>query len=240
MNPTADLIAELTATEALAVVAHPDDESFGLGAVLSALTGTGVALRLLCFTHGEASTLSDAIDLAEVRERELRRAAAVLGLREVTLLDFPDGGLADADWDVLDAQVDKQLGAADLMVVFEPGGVTGHPDHQAATAAAKRVATRRGVCVLEWGVPPDVARTLNDELATAFIAAEGIDVDVDRAAQLNAIRCHESQAHDNPVLRRRLALQGSRERLHLVDPSAAAHSGDRAPVEGDLPTYPPG
>jgi hypothetical protein len=66
-----------------------------------------------------------------------------------------------------------------------------------------------------------VARTLNDELATAFVAADGSDVEVDRTAQLDAIRCHASQAHDNPVLQRRLALQGSRERLRLLDASAA-------------------
>jgi LmbE family N-acetylglucosaminyl deacetylase len=106
-------------------------------------------------------------------------------------------------------------------VVFEPAGVTGHPDHRAATAAATRVAARHAVSVLEWGVPPDVARTLNDELATAFVAAEGSDVEVDRTAQLDAIRCHASQARDNPVLQRRLALQGWRERLRLVDASAA-------------------
>ncbi|HLI74718.1 MAG TPA: PIG-L family deacetylase, partial [Acidimicrobiales bacterium] len=42
---------------ALAVVAHPDDESFGLGAVLAALVRSGGDVRVLSFTHGEASTL---------------------------------------------------------------------------------------------------------------------------------------------------------------------------------------
>ena len=210
-----------TATDALAVVAHPDDESFGLGAVLSALSGRGVAVRVLCLTHGEASTLGATVELAEIRAGELRAAAAVLGLGEVVLLDYPDGGLADVPSGALDAEVEERLSEADVLVVFEPGGVTGHPDHQAATGAATRVAARHGVSVLEWGVPPDVARTLNDELATAFVAAEGSDLEVDRSAQLDAIRCHASQAHDNPVLRRRLALQGSRERLRLVDASAA-------------------
>jgi hypothetical protein len=41
----------------LAVCAHPDDESFGLGAVLAAFTGAGAESSMLCFTHGEASTL---------------------------------------------------------------------------------------------------------------------------------------------------------------------------------------
>jgi LmbE family N-acetylglucosaminyl deacetylase len=208
-----------TATDALVVVAHPDDESFGLGAVLSALTGSGVAVRVLCLTHGEASTLGATVELADVRAGELRAAAAVLGLGEVVLLDYPDGGLADVSFAVLDGEVEQRLGGADLLVVFEPGGVTGHPDHRAATAAAERVAARHGVSVLEWGVPPDVAGALNDEVGTAFVAGTGCDIEVERTAQLDAISCHASQAHDNPVLRRRLALLGSRERLRLVDAS---------------------
>jgi LmbE family N-acetylglucosaminyl deacetylase len=238
MSPHATLldIPGVEAKEALAVVAHPDDESFGLGAVLSTLSRAGVTVRVLCLTHGEASTLGPTADLGAVRSGELRAAAAVLGVRDVVLLDFPDGRLADLPVDALDTEVDNQLGVADLLVVFEPGGVTGHPDHQTASAAAERVAARRGVPVLEWGVRADVARTLNDELATAFVAAAGVDVDVDRTAQLEAIRCHKSQAHDNPVLRRRLALQGSGERLRLVDSPPSARLV-RTPIEQDLRPY---
>jgi LmbE family N-acetylglucosaminyl deacetylase len=217
-----DLPGAAVATAALAVVAHPDDESFGLGAVLSTLTRGGVAVRVLCLTGGEASTLGSSEDLGEVRARELRHAAAVLGVCDVVLLNHPDGGLADVPLDVLEAEVEAQLVDADLFVVFEPGGVTGHPDHQAATAAATRVAAQSGVTLLEWGVPPDVAAALNDEFATAFVAAQGVDVDVDRTAQLQAIRCHHSQAHDNPVLRRRMELQGTRERVNLVPASRIA------------------
>src|ERR1035441_8861235 len=42
---------------ALVVIAHPDDESFGLGAVIDQLTAAGAAVHILCFTHGGASTL---------------------------------------------------------------------------------------------------------------------------------------------------------------------------------------
>ena len=92
-------------------------------------------------------------------------------------------------------------------MVFEPGGVTGHPDHRAATAAAQRVADRHGLPVVEWGVAPEVATTLNAELGTSFVPFDGVDVIVDRSVQLAAIACHESQARDNPVLVRRLELQ---------------------------------
>jgi LmbE family N-acetylglucosaminyl deacetylase len=45
-------------TSVLAVVAHPDDESFGLGAILDAFTRAGARGEVLCLTHGEASTLT--------------------------------------------------------------------------------------------------------------------------------------------------------------------------------------
>ena len=71
MSPHATLldIPGVEAKEALAVVAHPDDESFGLGAVLSTLSRAGVTVRVLCLTHGEASTLGLNADFGDVRRR---------------------------------------------------------------------------------------------------------------------------------------------------------------------------
>lgn len=103
--------------------------------------------------------------------------------------------------------------------MFEPGGVTGHPDHRAATAAGRGAAERRGLPILEWGVAPAVAGALRDELGAPFVAmdecagAEVIEVELDRRRQLAAIACHRSQATGNAVLARRLALQGPVERV---------------------------
>jgi len=202
----------------LAVVAHPDDESFGLGAVLAGLAAAGAEVRVLCLTHGEASTLGARADLADVRRAELAAAAARLGVRDVVLEGLADGSLADQPTDALDAVVEAALGDAALVVTFEPNGVTGHPDHRAASAAARRVARARGRRVLEWGVSSDVALALRAELGVPFHALDGpgtLDLVVDRSAQLAAVACHESQSRDNPVLDRRLALQGRRERVRL-------------------------
>jgi LmbE family N-acetylglucosaminyl deacetylase len=60
----------------LVVIAHPDDESFGLGAVIDKITSAGAAVHIVCFTHGGASTLNQMhTDLHRVRETELHRAA---------------------------------------------------------------------------------------------------------------------------------------------------------------------
>jgi len=69
-----------------AVVAHPDDESFGLGGFPALLFGGGVPTAVLCFTRGEASTLHGRPgDLHTVRADELACAARELGVEGVEL-----------------------------------------------------------------------------------------------------------------------------------------------------------
>lgn len=206
----------LPARSALAVIAHPDDESFGMCGLLARLTADGVRVRVLCFTRGEASTLGAVDDLAVVRSRELDAAAQELSVIGVSLLDYPDGRLSHVRTDELESVVEAELDDAEVIIVFEPSGVTGHPDHRAATRAAEMVAGRHGLRVLEWGVRGDVAAALNAEFNTAFVALDGEDIAVDRTAQWRAIRCHRTQSHDNPVLHRRLQLQGELDRVRLV------------------------
>ena len=201
---------------ALAVIAHPDDESFGLGGVLARLAADGTRVRVLCFTRGEASTIGADVDLAATRPRELSAAAQELSVTDVSLLDYADGHLSDVPTAELERVVEPHLDDADVLIVFEPNGVTGHPDHQAATRAAENIARRRGLPVLEWGVRGDVADALNAEFDTAFVGLDGDDIAVDRAAQWRAIRCHRTQSHDNPVLNRRLELQGELDRVRLL------------------------
>src|SRR5665647_3772308 len=150
----------------LDVVAHPDDESFGLGAVLAGFADAGAAVAVLCFTHGESSTLHGIEgDLASLRAAELSGAARVLGVDPVRLVDYPDGALAGVDVDDLSAHVLDLAGevGADGLLVFDTDGVTGHPDHASATLAAVAAADRAELTVLGWTVPQRVAAAVNKE-----------------------------------------------------------------------------
>ena len=201
----------------LAVCAHPDDESFGLGATLHAFALRGTKASVLCFTHGEASTLSrePAPSLHEIRAGELSAAAKVLGLDDVELRGYQDGALERTPLHLLVSDVERctAAAAAELLLVFDEGGVTGHPDHRRATEAA--LAAGGDLPVLAWAVPEHVAHALNDEFATTFVGRRDEDIDlrleVDRRCQREAIGCHASQAADNLVLRRRLELSGDHE-----------------------------
>jgi len=206
------------ASSVLAVCAHPDDESFGLGAALAAFAVRGTPTAVLCLTHGAASALGTSRgDLHQIRAAELASAAAELGVGDVELLDYPDGALAHESAERLSGHVQQAAARANasLLLVFDEGGITGHPDHQQATRAASLFARRARLPVLAWAVEHRVAATLNSEFGTSFIGrtADQIDcsIEADRRLQLSAIPCHASQAQDNPVLWRRLELQGNRE-----------------------------
>lgn len=200
----------------LAVCAHPDDETFGLGAIISDLVDRGTRVDLLCFTRGGASTHGSG-DLTWLRSHELRCAADVLGITEVTVHDHPDGRLDEVALDQLTGEVLAASDGAEALLVYDHGGVTGHPDHQRATDAALAAAHRRGTAVLAWTLPAHVADVLNAEFDASFTGRGDDEIDitltVDRQRQLAALTCHRSQLIGNPLPTRRLELQGDEEAL---------------------------
>lgn len=108
---------------------------------------------------------------------------------------------------------------ADGLVVFDRSGVTGHPDHSAASAAALAAAATLALPVLEWTLPAGVAAQLNAELGTSFTGHPLGEIDVvlrvDRTRQCRAITAHRSQATPASPLWRRLELLGDFEYLIL-------------------------
>jgi|BarGraNGADG00312_2_1021985.scaffolds.fasta_scaffold10265_2 LmbE family N-acetylglucosaminyl deacetylase/uncharacterized OsmC-like protein len=219
-------------TSVLAVVAHPDDESFGLGAILDAFTGAGARVEVLCLTHGEASTLHEVPgDLASLRGAELAAAADVLGVAHTTLHDHPDGALSELCRTRLASEVVAAADScrADGLLVFDTAGVTGHLDHVAATSAGLLAAEMLNLPVLGWTLPEAVAAQLNQEFGASFTGHRDEDIDlrvtVDRARQRLASRAHVSQALPGSVLWRRLELLADTESLRWLRPPGAAVDG---------------
>ncbi len=214
----------------LAVVAHPDDETFGLGAVIDALASAGAAVHVLCFTRGEASTLNcSGADLRAARAVELQEASAELGVTACTLLDYPDAALPAAPQAELEAQVARLAAryGADGLLVFDDTGITGHGDHKAATAAALGAGKAAGLPVLAWTIPEEIACQLRAETGAPFAGRPASQIDVcvrvDRTRQRRAALLHVSQVPPGAVLWRRLHLQGDREHLRWL-----AAGGSRA------------
>ena len=225
-----------TVRSILAVCAHPDDESFGLGAALAMFDELDSATSVLCFTHGEASTLgADTPELGNVRAGELSAAADELGVTDVELLHYRDGHLSEEPLHELMTPIHRAVerSRAELLLVFDEGGITGHADHCRASEAAVAVARELGLPVLAWTLPERVADALNHEFGAEFVGRSDRELDfvvqVDRTRQRRAINQHVSQAVDNPVLERRLELQGDEEVFRwLRAPLVFVHVRERA------------
>lgn len=205
----------------LIVFAHPDDESYGPGATLASLAMRGARLTLLVFTRGEQSTLgvgeggiaSGPEHLAEIRQVELRHAAAELGIAEVRQHRYPDGGLAAAQRDELERLVLDALDELDpaLIVTFNRGGISGHGDHitacEVAVAATAEWAERRGVPpppVYGWAMPSRIAAILKERLNRDYPTTPDEQIvaikvgDEALAAQWRAVMHHQSQHQPPP------------------------------------------
>lgn len=131
----------------MAVLAHPDDESLGIGGAMAKYAASGVETYVVTATRGERGRYftnenrpSDA-EVGRVREAELRAAARELGVREVALLDYLDGELDRANPIEAVGRIVAHLRRVrpQVVVTFDPFGAYGHPDHvaicQFATAA---------------------------------------------------------------------------------------------------------
>jgi LmbE family N-acetylglucosaminyl deacetylase len=232
-NPTKRRLDNLPNTRSVLVVcAHPDDESFGLGAALTTFGESGCSTAVLCFTHGEASSLgADSDDLGRVRAGELTAAASELGVANVELLDYRDGHLDEEALDELIVAIRRAVerSKVDLLLVFDEGGITGHPDHRRATEAGIVAALELDLPVLAWALPERVTEALNTEFSAGFVGRRDEELDyfvsVERTRQLRAIDQHVSQATDNPVLGRRLELQGDHEAFRWLSPPRGARRG---------------
>jgi LmbE family N-acetylglucosaminyl deacetylase len=138
-NPTGEL-------RLMAVLAHPDDESLGMGGTLARYAGEGVRTFLVTATRGERGRNGESRDtppaeLGALREAELLAASRELGVSEVRVLDYPDGDLDRVDPREAIARIAAHIRRVKPHVVltFGPDGAYGHPDHiaisQLTTAA---------------------------------------------------------------------------------------------------------
>ncbi len=142
----------------LAIFAHPDDETFGVGGTMAHYRDRGVPVTMVCATRGEVGEIAPGTDatpetLGRFREQELRDACAILGVSDVRFLDFRDSGMAgtpenDDPRCLHRAEPERVIEPLvhvirevrpDVIATWDASGGYGHPDHIAvhhhATAA---------------------------------------------------------------------------------------------------------
>jgi N-acetylglucosamine malate deacetylase 2 len=185
----------------MVVVAHPGDESFGFAGAIASAATEGAYVVVVCVTRGwfdprltVASPLpggknrdvKDAAinwrNLDTVREDELRRSVALLGVRVVRMLDYAEGDLDRVDFDQLVSRIVEpiRMHRPEVILTFGPDGITGDTDHvvlSRAVLSAYRLAAEplafeddleedqvawRAAKLYELVVPPSVVAALGD------------------------------------------------------------------------------
>jgi len=158
----------------MAVLAHPDDESLGTGGTLARYSAEGIETCVVTATRGERGRFREHRDgdqhpgaeqLGRIREAELRAAAQVLGVREVSVLGYTDGDLDRADPREAVARIAHLVRRVrpHVVVTFAPDGAYGHPDHVAIsqlTTAAMVAAADPGHDPRDAGPPPHAVSKL--------------------------------------------------------------------------------
>jgi LmbE family N-acetylglucosaminyl deacetylase len=221
----------------MVVVAHPGDEAFGFGGAIAAAAAEGAYVVVVCATRGwfdarlagkspapggkNRDVKLDAVtwrNLDTVREDELRRSVAVLGVRVVRMLDYAEGDLDRADFDQLVGRIVEpiRMHRPDVILSFGPDGATGDSDHQvlsrAVVAAYERAAMPlayednmdedqvawRAAKLYQLVVPPSTLALLGDRAPTdgyGSPAEPTVGLELGELAQLKlaAITRHISQ-----------------------------------------------
>ena len=144
-------------------MAHPDDESFGLGGLIAKYVAEGVDVYLICSTDGGAGTvlpefLEEYESISDLRQAELDCAAAILGFKQVFNLGYKDSGMMNSEsskdpacsWQAPREEMTRKVVEIlrevkpQVVITFNRYGGYGHPDHiaiQRATVDAFRLAS---------------------------------------------------------------------------------------------------
>ncbi|MDQ1427838.1 MAG: hypothetical protein QOK39_1314 [Acidimicrobiaceae bacterium] len=149
---------------AVVVAPHPDDEVLGCAGLMQRLAQKGVPLTIVAVTDGESShpdspTVTRSV-LAALRTFERGMALERLGIvAQIYRLGLPDGGVAAHSADL--AACLRGLLAPQVLCVA-PWEHDGHPDHDAAGAAAHEASSAGGATLLRsmiwtwhWAAPDD-------------------------------------------------------------------------------------
>ncbi len=211
---------EDSARRVLVITAHPDDVDFGAAGTVKVLTDAGIEVSYCIVTNGDAGSSDPhqtAAEIAEIRQREQRAAAAAVGVHHVVFLGYPDGEVEPTIALRRDlSRVIRQV-RPDRVICQSPERnweriYGSHPDHLAAGEAAIRAVYpdarnhHAHKVLMAEGLEPHTV----PEVWVMAASAPTIVVDTTHAfgSKLAALRCHQSQVGEGEHLEQLLRTWG--------------------------------
>ena len=192
---------------AFVILAHPDDEAFGPAGTI-ALLSREYEVYLLCATKGEKGENHSVKkgSIFDIREKELRNSASILGIKDVYFLGIKDGELRNNMYhevaDKIQVYVDKLNPS--LFITVEPHGVSGHLDHIAISFISTFVYRRSSAVKEIWYNCIDRIQSVGTRDYFVYFPPGYKNEDIDKTVDVSsvwdkkvaAIKAHESQQKD--------------------------------------------
>ncbi len=137
--------ASYTPSRVMVIMAHPDDIEFSCAGTIARWVKEGAEVSYVLVTSGDVGIADLSIsreDAMEIREKEQRAAAAVVGVQEVIFFREPDGMVENTM--ALRKRLVREIRrfkpeavvVTDPTVLWAGEGYINHPDHRAVGAAA--------------------------------------------------------------------------------------------------------
>ncbi len=203
--------------DVLAISAHPDDVELTCGGTLARMKAAGYRFAVIDLTRGEMGTRGS----AEIRAKEARRAAEILGADFRESLDLGDGGLRLGRESEL--KVIEVIRREKPRVVLAPYPDDRHPDHRRAGQLVTDAAYYAGLRKLETAHPAHrpqqtVYFSTFDPKPPEFV----VDVTPYIELRRSAMRAFESQFH-TPESTEPQTILSQRDFLDMVEARARQH-----------------
>jgi len=178
----------VSATEILAVGAHPDDIELSCGGLLLQMAERGYRFSMIDLTAGELGSRGT----REQRAKEAKAAAEFMGASARECLGLPDTKLAATDGAVRLMVECLRKYRPKLVVSMSPDDA--HPDHAAAARIVDRAAFFAGLKNFEAdGAPHRVRQVIRYSRQPEFRPSFVVDISDSVETKLAAVRCYESQ-----------------------------------------------
>lgn len=202
------MTANVSKPNLLFVFAHPDDDAFGPSGTLIKMS-ENYNVHFVCVTNGGSgenhSQKTGTIE--NIRKKELRDSAEIIGAKSLKFLDYDDGGLCNNLYTKLAADINMQIELLrpSILMTWEPKGITGHIDHIVVSLVCHFLFSKHDFvkklmlyCLSSY----QTKEFLNDYFVYRPQGYKPCDIDlvVDISdvwdKKIKAIKCHESQIKD--------------------------------------------
>lgn len=210
-------ISHSPAKNVLLIMAHPDDAELSSAGTLIKWIAKGCQVRYIICATGDKGT-KDAkmtpFKMAEIREKEQREAASVLGVKDITFLRHADGELEhNASFRNEIALLIRKF-QPEIIITHDPWRPYQlHPDHRAVGfATVDAVVVARDHLFLPALLEAELAAHAPLELYFTFPPTPDHVVDITDVMdkKLEALEKHRSQLSSIPDWRDKMKLMGSK------------------------------